>query len=206
MWALAATATATRPQPTAYAVLRLGTMLALRLSKSLHPVLSAVRIGGQPRGVISGCYMATVATSQSNGVTFGSADEHTAWLEAQSALPKGFRVGTHTFSFQPRELPEKTARMTLTLIVLDKPTNNYAAMFTSNAFPGAPVLVGRERLRHSHPLQAVVVNNKISNVCAPGGVEDSERICAALALELGLKSGATSVLPSSTGVIGCVRV
>jgi len=44
------------------------------------------------------------------------------------------------------------------------------------------------------------VNNKISNVCAPGGVEASERVCAETARLL--KLSATDVLPSSTGVIG----
>ena len=137
--------------------------------------------------------------------TFASAAEHAAWLQSQSALPAGFRVGTHTFAFSPRELPEKTASMTVTLIVLDKPTASYAAMFTSNAFPGAPVIVGRERARAAAPVQAVIVNNKISNVCAPGGVADSEALCAALARQLSLPSAA-SVLPCSTGVIGCVAV
>jgi glutamate N-acetyltransferase/amino-acid N-acetyltransferase len=47
---------------------------------------------------------------------------------------------------------------------------------------------------------AVIINNKISNVCAPGGVEASEAVCAAVARELKLAPG--QVLPSSTGVIG----
>jgi glutamate N-acetyltransferase/amino-acid N-acetyltransferase len=72
-------------------------------------------------------------------------------------------------------------------------------VFTKNAFPGAPVIVGRARL--SEPtLGAILVNNKISNVCAPGGVEASERLCDAIAKQLGLSAG--QVLPSSTGVIG----
>jgi glutamate N-acetyltransferase/amino-acid N-acetyltransferase len=72
-------------------------------------------------------------------------------------------------------------------------------MFTRNAFPGAPVIVGRKRLAEP-TLGAVIINNKISNVCAPGGVEASEQICATVAAQLGL--GPTQVLPSSTGVIG----
>ena len=36
--------------------------------------------------------------------------------------------------------------MTLTLIALEKPTADFAAVFTKNAFPGAPVIVGRKRL------------------------------------------------------------
>ena len=89
--------------------------------------------------------------------------------------------------------------MTLTLIALDRPTPDFAAAFTKNAFPGAPIIVGRKRLNEP-ALGAIIVNNKISNVCAPGGVETSERVCAETARLLGIP--ANQVLPSSTGVIG----
>lgn len=118
-----------------------------------------------------------------------------------------------------------------------KPTDKFAAVFTKNAFPGAPIRVGRKRVQEKY-LQAIVVNNKvldpalgsqqssrshaddevcggrlsllwrfqISNVSpggglADGGVDDAEKVCAAVAKELGLPS-ASYVLPSSTGVIG----
>ena len=144
--------------------------------------------------------MRAVRGQERSGSTFASAEQHAAWLETQAALPRGFRVGTHAFQFRPRELPQKLASMTLTIIALDAPTTSFAAMFTRNAFPGAPVIVGRKRL-NADTLQAVVVNNKISNVCAPAGVDDSERVCAAVAAQLGLASP-DAVLPSSTGVIG----
>ncbi len=98
----------------------------------------------------------------------------------------------------PREAP-KPAKMTLTLIALDQPTPAFAAMFTRNALPGAPIIVGRQRL-HEPTLGAVIVNNKVSNVCAPDGVAASEKICARLANLLNLTPG--QILPSSTGVIG----
>lgn len=134
----------------------------------------------------------------STALTFDSLDAHRAWLASQAALPAGFRVGTTRFEFIPFEV-HKPAKMTLTLIALDKPTPSFAAMYTKNAFPGAPVLIGRKRLSEA-TVGAVIVNNKISNVCAPGGVETSERLCAAVAKELSL--GANQVIPSSTGVIG----
>ena len=134
----------------------------------------------------------------STALTFSSRDAHRNWLAQHATLPAGFRVGTTRFDFVPREAP-KPAKMTLTLIALDKPTPDFAAVFTKNAFPGAPVIVGRARL--SEPtIGAILVNNKISNVCAPGGVEASERLCGELAKQLGLSAG--QVLPSSTGVIG----
>lgn len=89
--------------------------------------------------------------------------------------------------------------MTLTLIALDRPTHDFAAVFTKNAFPGAPVVIGRQRLQ-SESLAAILINNKISNVCAPGGVEASARLCRELAPLLGVAE--SEVLPSSTGVIG----
>lgn len=134
----------------------------------------------------------------STNLTFADRAAHRAWLAAQSALPAGFRVGRTSFEFVPREAP-KPAKMNLTLIALDAPTAAFAALFTRNAFPGAPVIIGRRRLAEP-TIGAVLINNKISNVCAPGGVETAERLCAAAAAPLGLS--AAQVLPSSTGVIG----
>jgi glutamate N-acetyltransferase/amino-acid N-acetyltransferase len=134
----------------------------------------------------------------STNLSFKNREEHRAWLATQAALPAGFRVGCTRFDFMPTEAP-KPAKMTLTLIALDQPTSAFAAMFTRNAFPGAPILIGRKRLGEP-TLGAVIINNKISNVCAPGGVEASEEICAATAQALGFS--ATQVVPSSTGVIG----
>ncbi|ATB31579.1 bifunctional ornithine acetyltransferase/N-acetylglutamate synthase [Melittangium boletus] len=137
-------------------------------------------------------------TIPSTHLTFSSAEAHRTWLEGQSALPRGFRVGRTRFDFMPAEVA-RPAKMNLTLVVLDEPTPAFAAVFTKNAFPGAPVLVGRERLE-SPTLGALIINNKVSNVCAPGGREASERVCAAVAAGLGLT--ASQVLPCSTGVIG----
>ena len=134
----------------------------------------------------------------STNLTFPNRDTHRAWLASQAALPAGFRVGTTRFDFVPREAP-KPAKMTLTLIALDRPTPDFAAAFTKNAFPGAPIIVGRKRL-NAPALGAIIINNKISNVCAPGGVETAERVCVEAARLLGLAPAA--VLPSSTGVIG----
>jgi glutamate N-acetyltransferase/amino-acid N-acetyltransferase len=134
----------------------------------------------------------------STNLSFAHRDAHRAWLATQAALPAGFRCGCTRFEFMPKEAP-KPAKMALTLIALDQPTAAFAAMFTRNAFPGAPVIVGRKRLAEP-TLGAIIINNKISNVCAPDGVETAERICAAAAQGLGISPG--QVLPSSTGVIG----
>jgi glutamate N-acetyltransferase / amino-acid N-acetyltransferase len=134
----------------------------------------------------------------STNLTFPGRANHRVWLESQSALPRGFRVGRTRFDFTPAEAP-KPSTMTITLIALDRPSPAFAAMFTRNAFPGAPVVVGRRRLGEP-ALGAIVVNNKISNVCAPGGVEAAERVCAEAARLLGFAP--SEILPCSTGVIG----
>jgi glutamate N-acetyltransferase/amino-acid N-acetyltransferase len=134
----------------------------------------------------------------STSLTFNSRAEHRTWLEHQSALPAGFRTGTTAFDFTPREAP-KPAKMTLTLIALEQPTENFAAVFTRNALPGAPVIIGRRRLEAAR-WGAIIINNKISNVCAPDGEAAAEQLCAKVGELLDLP--ATAVLPSSTGVIG----
>jgi glutamate N-acetyltransferase/amino-acid N-acetyltransferase len=144
--------------------------------------------------------MASTLRPAEDGVslTFGSRAEHRAWLESQAALPLGFRAGVCSLEFVPVEVP-KPSRMNLTLVALDRPSAAFGARFTRNAFPGAPVLLGRRRLA-GPTLGALVVNNKVSNVCAPGGVESAERVAAAAARLLGMR--AEEVLPASTGVIG----
>jgi glutamate N-acetyltransferase/amino-acid N-acetyltransferase len=134
----------------------------------------------------------------STTLTYASREAHQAWLSTQAILPAGFRVGNTRFEFVPAEVP-KPAAMNLTLIALDKPSPDFAAVFTRNAFPGAPVILGRRRLDEP-TLGAIIVNNKISNVRAPDGVATAERMCAGVADALGMAPG--QVLPSSTGVIG----
>lgn len=140
-------------------------------------------------------HFSCVASTQ---LSFSNREEHRAWLASQSTLPRGFRVGTHSFDFTPIEA-DKPARMTITVIAADHPTPDFAAVFTRNAFPGAPVIIGRKRL--SEPKWgAILVNNKISNVCAPGGEETAEALCSTAAAALDMDT--SEILPSSTGVIG----
>jgi len=134
----------------------------------------------------------------STDLIFLNTGEHRQWLQQQAGLPAGFKVGTAAFDFTPAEAP-KPSRMTVTLIALDEPSPDFGAVYTRNAFPGAPVIIGRQRLDEP-TLQGFVINNKISNVCAPNGIEDAEAICARSAELLGCAPH--QILPSSTGVIG----
>lgn len=87
----------------------------------------------------------------------------------------------------------------LSLFVSDTP-GTASALFTRNHFPGAPVVVGRERIR-SGRLQAIVANSKISNVATgEEGIADARRMARLAAAELGIPE--ELVLVSSTGLIG----
>lgn len=154
---------------------------------------------------------------------FVSVKRHEAFLKKMGTLPLGFSVGISELTFDPVEVPSMVdLPMRLTLIMLDKPTTAWTALYTTNAFPGAPVLVGKRRLAKGGPLQAIIVNNKIANVCAGGapgaGEKASEDICRGVGRLLSLmreeEGGAANdaaeeeeayaqmVLPCSTGVIG----
>lgn len=75
-----------------------------------------------------------------------------------------------------------------------------AALFTRNNIPGAPIIIGRERIA-AGKLQTVIVNSGNSNVATgPEGLRLARAYCDQAAQALGVDSAL--VLPSSTGVIG----
>ncbi len=107
-------------------------------------------------------------------------------------FPRGFRSAA-------RNCGIKASGTDLALFVSEVPAEA-AALFTRNHFPGAPIIVGRERIR-SGRLQAIVVNSKVSNVATgERGIDDARRMARAAGIELGVAE--ELVLMSSTGVIG----
>ncbi len=87
----------------------------------------------------------------------------------------------------------------LALVVSDWPATA-AALFTTNQFPGAPVIVSRRQMRRGRA-QAIVVNSGISNVAMGArGLRDAERMVALTAEETGV--ALRDVQVASTGVIG----
>ena len=89
--------------------------------------------------------------------------------------------------------------MNLSLILADRETSEFAAVYTANRFPGAPVVLGRERLGRDG-VRGILVNNRIANVCTPSGRADAERLLASLGRAAG--STGEAFLPASTGIIG----
>lgn len=75
-----------------------------------------------------------------------------------------------------------------------------AAVFTTNRFCAAPVILDRERVRRGNP-RAVVVNSGNANACTgQEGLRNARRVTADLARRLGVRDA--DVLISSTGIIG----
>ncbi len=113
-------------------------------------------------------------------------------FHAVPVFPRGFRCASRNVGLKP------TARdLTLFASEIDAAA---AAVFTRNHFPGAPIILGRETIRHGR-LRAIVANSKVSNVATGAlGVANARRMAAAAAHELGTTPD--RVLVSSTGVIG----
>jgi glutamate N-acetyltransferase/amino-acid N-acetyltransferase len=132
--------------------------------------------------------------------SFSSESDYLKELAARSGLPEGFRCATASLEFFPKERSIATPLpMNLSLILMDKPSRVFSAVFTRNRFPGAPVLIGRRRLT-GDSIRGVLINNKISNVCAPNGEQDAEALLGALGALLGVAG--ESFFAASTGIIG----
>jgi glutamate N-acetyltransferase/amino-acid N-acetyltransferase len=129
---------------------------------------------------------------------FQSEEQYLRELEARAGLPEGFSTATTELDFTSRERGQRLS-MNMACIVLDEPGSCFAGVFTNNRFCGAPVLVGRRRIGGER-LRAVLINNRIANVGAQGGVEDAELLCDALGKLIG--EPGKRIIPASTGIVG----
>ncbi len=131
---------------------------------------------------------------------FSSESAYRRHLSSVAELPAGFRVSTASISFVPSERPTlEPYRMNLSLICADEPTESFGGVFTRNAFPGAPVILGRRRMDEPS-IQGIVINNKIANVRSATGIRDANRITEVLGRELQILP--EKLLSVSTGIIG----
>jgi len=106
---------------------------------------------------------------------------------------RGFRAAGIACGIKPSGKPD------LALIVSDRPAAA-AAVFTTNRFPGAPVVVSREHIRRGRA-RGVVVNSGVSNVAnGARGVRDAREMTALVAAAIGARPREIQV--ASTGVIG----
>ncbi|SEG32349.1 glutamate N-acetyltransferase [Bryocella elongata] len=114
---------------------------------------------------------------------------------SSASLPLGFRWGATTAGIKASGKPD------VAIAVADQPAIA-AAMFTSNQFVAAPILIGQRHLKATeHKMRAVLVNAGNAN-CATGdpGLEHCRQSCAAMGDAIGCVFD--EVFPSSTGIIG----
>ena len=76
---------------------------------------------------------------------------------------------------------------------------NAAAVYTTNLVKGAPLTVTKKNIADGKA-QAIVCNSGNANTCNANGIEIAEKMCAATAKHLNIKS--EDVVVASTGVIG----
>jgi glutamate N-acetyltransferase/amino-acid N-acetyltransferase len=114
-------------------------------------------------------------------------------VEKAPILAPGFRFAGVACGIKP------SRKKDVGLIVSDVP-GVAAAAFTTNQAPGAPVILGRERMKAGR-LQAIVVNSGIANVATGlAGLRLARETCTLVGETLGIDEHL--VLPSSTGKIG----
>lgn len=113
--------------------------------------------------------------------------------------PLGFHTFATSLAFTPLERPN-AGQATMNVSAIVSEYDAVAALrSTTNRFPGAPVLIARERVGRV-PLRGVVVNTKVANVATETADGDARAVSAAAARAFGLDD--TALLPVSTGVIG----
>ncbi len=131
---------------------------------------------------------------------YTSKEQYLRHIEQIGQVPDGFQIATLGIQFYPEERPVKSPLpMNLVLIQGEHPTEVFGGLFTRNRFPGAPVLIGKKRMEETR-IRGILINNKVSNVGAPHGVEDAEEILDSLAAHAGGKG--EEYIPASTGIIG----
>lgn len=127
-------------------------------------------------------------------------NEYIEDLKKRALLPEGFKCAAAKIDFIPEEKPSgDPLPMNLSLILTDTPTDSFGAVFTKNRFPGAPVVIGKKRLSEKE-IRGCLINNKISNVCTPGGEETALNLCSEMAALLDISP--ETLFPFSTGIIG----
>jgi glutamate N-acetyltransferase / amino-acid N-acetyltransferase len=114
-------------------------------------------------------------------------------VDPKITSPKGFRAaGIHAGL--------KKQKLDLGVVVCDVPANG-AAVYTTNAFQAAPLLVTMSSLDQEGKLQAIVVNSGNANSCTgQRGISDAETTRQKASELLGISPHLVGV--ASTGVIG----
>ncbi len=111
-------------------------------------------------------------------------------------LPTGFVSGALTAGLRSGFAPD------VAVVATEAGLASAAAVFTTNRFAAAPIVVAREALGATGGrIRGVALNAGCANAgTGPGGLDDARRMAAAVAAAIG--AAPTQVLPASTGLIG----
>ncbi|TVR66235.1 MAG: hypothetical protein EA427_16425 [Spirochaetaceae bacterium] len=133
-------------------------------------------------------------------MSFTEEQDYLDYLDRQARVPRGFRFYRRSITFNAAERPgDEAYRMNLSYLHSDAVETPAAVMTTTNRFPGAPVILARERIAAGH-LRGVLVNNKVANVGAETGLADARRLADCTAHTFAVPE--RQILSVSTGVIG----
>jgi glutamate N-acetyltransferase / amino-acid N-acetyltransferase len=127
-------------------------------------------------------------------VTASLSETFVTLSDGSSTSARGFRAGALAAGIKASGNPDLGIWASDALCVA-------AATFTQNAFPAAPVVLGRERLRANARAQAVVFNAGNANACnGQQGLADAREMAQLAAQHLGIEP--ELALVASTGIIG----
>lgn len=118
------------------------------------------------------------------------------WIEGGGATtPKGFVAGACYVGIKSR----KSEKPDVAMLYSQKPAA-CAAVFTTNKFCAAPVIVDREILKKGKARGVVANSGNANAATGQQGIEDAKRVAEEAEKQLGL--GPDEIFVSSTGVIG----
>ncbi|HEV7666593.1 MAG TPA: bifunctional glutamate N-acetyltransferase/amino-acid acetyltransferase ArgJ [Chloroflexota bacterium] len=132
--------------------------------------------------------------TSSSSQTTSQTTSHSTLIDGSVTSAHGFRAGVLAAGIKA------SGNLDLGLWASDEPAVA-AATFTQNAFPAAPVIVSRERVRANPRAQAVVFNAGNANACNGNDGYTDAREMTRLAADV-LRVADDLVLVASTGIIG----
>ncbi len=116
-------------------------------------------------------------------------------IEGGVTAPKGFKASATYVGIKSK----KSEKPDMALLLSETKTS-CAAVFTTNKFAAAPVIIGREKLKAAK-LRAIVINSGVANAATgKEGIANADKIQNEAARLLGLEPD--EVIMSSTGTIG----
>ena len=118
-------------------------------------------------------------------------------IEGGVTAPKGFRAAAKYCAIKVKKEPDPKPDVT---VVVSDCEASCAAVFTTNKFCAAPVILGREVLKKGKARAFVINSGNANAATGEQGIANAKKVETELEKLLGL--GEDEVFVSSTGVIG----